>query len=122
MTTDVAFIDVDPSGAGTVAQSLVDVEAGTILTTDRYKGYHFWPVELRQLCWAHLRRDFQAMIDRSNAATKIGEDLLFLSDLMFDTWHRVRDGTLGPQGHGCTGGRGRRHSTKMPQIVFLARG
>jgi transposase len=34
------------------------------------------------------------MIDRSNAGTKIGEDLLFLSDLMFDTWHRVRDGTL----------------------------
>jgi transposase len=42
----------------------------------------------------HLRRDFQAMIDRRNAGTKIGEDLLFLSDLMFDTWHRVRDGTL----------------------------
>ncbi|HLJ94655.1 MAG TPA: transposase [Gemmataceae bacterium] len=44
--------------------------------------------------WAHLRRDFQAMIDRNNAGTKIGEDLLFLSDVMFDTWHRVRDGTL----------------------------
>jgi len=34
------------------------------------------------------------MIDRNNAGTKIGEDLLFLSDVMFDTWHRVRDGTL----------------------------
>src|SRR5260370_39361705 len=41
-----------------------------------------------------MRRDFQAMIDRSNAGTKIGEDLLFLSDLMFDSWHRVRDSTL----------------------------
>lgn len=94
MTAQVTVFHVDPSRAGTVAQDLVDIEAGTILTTDRYTGYLFWPVERRQLCWAYLRRDFQDMINRSNAGTKIGEDLLFLSDLMFDTWHRVRDGTL----------------------------
>jgi transposase len=94
VTAQVTIFHVDPSRAGTVAQGLIDVDAGTILTTDRYKAYLFWPVERRQLCWAHLRRDFQAMIDRGNAGTNIGENLLFLSDLMFDTWHRVRDGTL----------------------------
>jgi transposase len=42
----------------------------------------------------HLRRDFQAMVDRQNCGTSIGKTLLDLSDRMFGWWHRVRDGTL----------------------------
>jgi transposase len=51
-------------------------------------------LEQRQVCWAHVRRDFQAMIDRQNEGSAIGEDLLLLSDVLFHWWHRVRDGTL----------------------------
>jgi transposase len=47
-----------------------------------------------QLCWAHLRRDFQAMIDRGGAAKPIGEALLDHADALFAWWRRVRDGTL----------------------------
>src|SRR3954451_12210510 len=53
------------------------------------------PAGRRQLGWAHLRRDFQAMIDRGGAAAQVGEDLLFASDLLFGLWQRVRDGTRG---------------------------
>jgi transposase len=42
----------------------------------------------------HLRRDFQAMIDRQNGGTPTGKRLLALSDRTFAWWHRVRDGTL----------------------------
>ena len=41
----------------------------------------------------HLRRDFQAMIDRRNGGSGIGEDLLLHADILFDHWERVRDGT-----------------------------
>lgn len=34
------------------------------------------------------------MIDRKNEGQSIGEELLFLSDVLFSWWHRVRDGTL----------------------------
>src|SRR5262249_48079567 len=48
----------------------------------------------RQLCWAHLRRDFQAMLDRNNSGSRIGQELLLFADDVFHWWDRVRDGTL----------------------------
>lgn len=65
-----------------------------VLTTDRYGVYTHLPGDKRQVCWAHLRRDFQAMIDRQNPGSKVGEDLLLHADILFDHWARVRDGTL----------------------------
>jgi transposase len=69
-----------------------------ILTTDRYPAYDHLPAAARQICWAHLRRDFQAMIDRHNAGTAIGEDLLTYADIALGHWKRARDGTLTRQG------------------------
>jgi len=63
-----------------------------VLTSDRWTAYTW--IKRRQLCWAHLRRDFQAMIDRENDGAEIGKSLLELSDQLFHWWHRVRDGTL----------------------------
>lgn len=65
-----------------------------VLTTDRYGVYTHLPGQKRQVCWAHLRRDFQAMIDRHDAGSSIGEDLLLHADILFAHWQRVRDGTL----------------------------
>jgi len=48
----------------------------------------------RQICWSHLRRDFQAMIDRGGDGAAVGRRLLWLSNRLFRHWHRVRDGTL----------------------------
>ena len=64
-----------------------------ILTTDRFPVYTHLNPEKRQICWAHLRRDFQAMIDRKNAGSEVGEGLLAHADILFDHWGKVRDGT-----------------------------
>jgi transposase len=64
-----------------------------LVCSDRWSAYLSIPVERRQLCWAHLRRDFQAMIDRGGAAKPIGEELLLHAELLFDLWYKVRDGT-----------------------------
>jgi transposase len=72
--------------------SLVGPSPG-ILTTDRYPVYTHLPAEKRQLCWAHLRRDFQAMIDRQNAGSEIGDALLEHADILGEQWQKVRDGT-----------------------------
>ncbi|WP_406696325.1 transposase [Singulisphaera sp. Ch08] len=42
----------------------------------------------------HLRRDFQAMIDRGGGSERVGQRLLGLSNRLFRHWHRVRDGTV----------------------------
>ena len=64
-----------------------------ILTTDRFPVYTHLAAGRRQVCWAHLRRDFQAMVDRDNAGSPVGADLLVHADTLFEHWQKVRDGT-----------------------------
>jgi transposase len=73
---------------------LIGIEYRRVLTSDRYGVYDHLPDWRHQVCWSHLRRDFQAMIDRQNAGSAVGEELLALSDELFGLWRRVRDGTL----------------------------
>lgn len=65
-----------------------------ILVSDRWSAYEQWPVERRQLCWAHLQRYFIAFSERRGKARELGEKLRDLTKSMFGFWHRVRDGTL----------------------------
>jgi transposase len=74
------------------AQDLLGPAFAGILVSDRYKAYHWAP--RRQVCWAHLRRDWQAMIDRGGPSQTIGQRLRDQTDEMFQLWRLVRDGTL----------------------------
>jgi transposase len=73
---------------------LIGADPARVVTSDRHALYMHLPDWRHQLCWSHLRRDFQAMIDRANAGSDVGRDLLGLSDELFGLWKRVRDGTL----------------------------
>jgi hypothetical protein len=94
VTQAVTVFTVALSRAGSVARGLVDPSARQVITTDRYSGYAWLPVQQRQICWAHLVRDFQAMVDRASEGSQIGEELLCCAEDMFTWWHRVRDGTM----------------------------
>jgi transposase len=94
VTKAVTVFTITLSRAGSVAQGLVDPAHCQVITTDRYKGYLWLPLRQRQICWAHLNRDFQAMVDRGNAGSAIGEELLCCAQDLFTWWYRVRDGTL----------------------------
>jgi transposase len=64
-----------------------------VLTTDRYAVYTHLAEMKRQICWAHLRRDFQAMIDRQDPGSEFGEELLDHAEILTREWSKVRDGT-----------------------------
>jgi transposase len=74
------------------AQRLLGKQYAGVATCDRLKSY--WWIERLQWCWAHLRRDFQAMIDRGKPGKAIGESLLEQSNTLFHLWHQFRDGKL----------------------------
>ena len=80
------------SRAMSVARELVGSFRG-VLVTDRYASYNAVS-ERRQVCWAHLGRDFQALSERPGLAGRMGKRLLEERRRMFGLWHRVRDGTL----------------------------
>jgi transposase len=75
-----------------VAMTLLGKGYSQVATCDRLKSY--WWIERLQWCWAHLRRDFQAMIDRGGPGKAIGERLLTHSNEMFESWHRLKRGEL----------------------------
>ena len=80
-------------GAKAAKQLLGETFEG-ILGSDRWGGYNWIDRERRQVCWAHLKRDFQAFVDRGGESARIGQALLEQVHEMFHLWHRVRDGPL----------------------------
>ena len=80
--------------SGAVARALLGGAPEQVVGSDRFSAYDWIAARWRQVCWAHLRRDFQAMIDRGGDGAPIGRALLELSHRLFHDWHRVRDGAL----------------------------
>jgi transposase len=89
----VAVFMVHAKRATVAAKELLGNFAG-ILITDRWSAYEAWPLARRQLCWAHLLRDFNFVAESKGTAGQIGRGLLRLHKKLFKYWHRVRDGTM----------------------------
>jgi transposase len=94
VTTWVTVFAVRLSRGAKVAQDLLGERFCGILVTDRWSAYSWYPTRWRQVCWAHLLRDFEAMIERGGRSQEIGERLREQARQMFHAWHRVRDGSL----------------------------
>jgi transposase len=94
VTSLVTVFVVRLSRGGHVARELLGEAFSGILVTDRYRAYNWYPVRWRQLCWAHLLRDFEAMRGRGGRSEEIGDALLAQAHQMFTWWHRVHAGTL----------------------------
>lgn len=69
------------------AQEVISQKAKGIITTDRYWSYNWLSARRRQICWAHLKRDFQALVDRGGASAKTGQALLQQVKRLFALWH-----------------------------------
>jgi transposase len=94
VTSMVTVFVIRFSRGSQVARELLGERFDGILVTDRYSAYNWYPVRWRQLCWAHLVRDFEAMRERGGTSETIGEGLLVQAHQMFTWWYRVRAGTL----------------------------
>jgi transposase len=94
VTAWVTVFVVRLSRSSRVAHELLGERFWGWLVTDRWSAYTWYPTWRRQVCWAHLLRDIEAMIARGGGSQEIGEALQAQACLMFHWWHRVRDGTL----------------------------
>lgn len=93
-TAWVTVFVIRPSRGGQVVRELLTTAFTGIVVSDRWSAYNGLLSLLRQLCWAHLQRDFRAFMERGGASQRLGDALLAQVDLMFDWWYRVRDGTM----------------------------
>ena len=58
-----------------------------ILHSDRWGAYNIVDPLQRQLCWAHLKRDFQALSERKTRAGPLGKWGLKETERLFAAWH-----------------------------------
>ncbi len=94
-TEKVTVFQLQNARTQTAAQIIIDEQEIGVITTDRYPGYNFLQGWRRQICWAHLKRDFTAIAEREEVESKeIGEQLLTETKKMFELFNKVRDGTL----------------------------
>ncbi len=90
VTRWVTVFSIAPSRRGEVIKGLLGEDFAGIVTSDRYQGYLWLGVLRRQLCWAHLKRDFQGLVDRGGAAKEVGQPALALVARLFTAWHAAR--------------------------------
>ena len=98
-----------------VAKEMLGEDFRGLLITDRWKAYTWLTRLCRQVCWAHLIRDFRGMKERGGRGSRIGGQLLDRAHLMFRWWHRVRDGTMTQHAFKC------RLATLRAEVLELLR-
>ncbi len=93
VTRTFTLFAVRPTRAATVLDELLTDTFNGIVTCDRAKMY--WQCCRLQWCWAHLKRDFQALVDSSNGQERrLGHDLMRPTRKLFSAWARYRDQTI----------------------------
>lgn len=90
------FFACRTSRAGDILKDLLGECYAGIIHCDRARMY--WSMGRLQWCWAHLKRDFQALIDSPcHTAKRLGHDLMRPTKELFALWQHVRDGTISRQ-------------------------
>lgn len=88
---EAAYFEITPSRGKKIARRLL-VGFQQILTTDRYSVYTVLDSSQRQLCWAHLKRDFTRFSERKEPViARIGEELLALESQLFVLWYAFKE-------------------------------
>lgn len=63
-----------------------------IVCSDRWRIYERLRYRFWQVCWAHLKRNFQKQVERGGKAKDIGQRCLGVLELVFELWHHFRAG------------------------------
>jgi transposase len=91
-TTAVAVFVIHARRSARGLAALLGEEIYGLVHTDRWHVYWHIPEERRQLCWAHLKRDFQKIVDRGGPSVFVGRRGLRIVREVFAAWHAFREG------------------------------
>jgi transposase len=91
---DVSVLKImDSRGKKSLEKILPEYEGKVI--TDRYAVYNIFGEEKRQICLAHLRRDFKRFAHSNHTSVSmVGKSLLSTIDLVFAAHHGLQEGKL----------------------------
>lgn len=106
----VVYFVIHPRRNLAALKRLVGAGLSGILCSDRWCVYNDWPGK-RQLCWAHLKRNWEKKGEKGGVAKRISKAWKAGQDKVFELWHLFRGG-------GCT--REELNRRIMPLVMELA--
>jgi transposase len=78
-------------GGGRTSKSSIEPRPPRgVFCTDRAGIYDMLSIKHRQLCWAHLMRDFVAAVERGGPGEGAATRMLAVAHEMFELWHRFK--------------------------------
>jgi transposase len=89
---------VSPHRSREAFEAFVPFDPARTVTCDRYSAYLYLTGDQRQVCWAHLLRDFVALSQATGAEQAIGAELVAATKEMFALWYRYRVGEIDRSG------------------------
>lgn len=93
-TANVAVFVIHAKRSALGLAALLGEEIDGILHSDRWHVYLQVPEERRQLCWAHLKRDFQKIVDGGGRSVFVGRRGLRIVKEVFAAWHAFQEGKV----------------------------
>ena len=77
---------IDRSHGQGVLRELIGAEYDGVVHSDRASIYHLLPNQQRQLCWAHIVRNLQGLVDQQHAESGWAQRMLSWSGELFAAW------------------------------------
>ena len=93
VTETLTLFRLDPSRGKAVVQALLGPAWAGIVGSDRYSAYRYLPFDQRQVCWAHLIREFRKIAAYNQHQRPLGTRLLDITTRIFAAWYRFRAAT-----------------------------
>jgi transposase len=93
-TTNVVVFMIHRLRNAAVVMLLLGETLKGILCSDRWRAYDWAPLMQRLVCWAHLKRNFEKLLDGSAKAKEVGQECLDIKDKVFEVWHLYRGGGM----------------------------
>jgi transposase len=94
VSSTVAFFAIANSRGKKVLKSLMG-DYRYVITSDRYAAYNYFDNSNRQVCWAHLKRDFTRLSEKDDkVCSRIGKNLLLCEAELFRIWHEFKQSKI----------------------------
>jgi transposase len=90
LTRQEALFRIAPDRHQREAEALLGPDFSGVACSDRWWAYDYLDLERRQLCWAHLMRDFTAHSEGPGAQKQFGLAGLEIAGRLFQVWDEFR--------------------------------
>ena len=90
LTSQTALFRIASGRHASEAQTMLGERYPGIVCSDRYAGYDYLDPARRQLCWAHLLRDFTAHSEAMGEQAQFGAAGLAVANDLFNAWQQFQ--------------------------------